>query len=58
MINYVRTIGFNVVNVSKPITSVETRDDDVIVTTERLNRSRKHSCITLMTPLEVILSRF
>lgn len=58
MINYVRTIGFNVTDVSKPITSVVNRDDDVIVTTERLNRSRKHSCVTLMTPLKLILLRF
>ena len=34
MINYVRTLGFNVVNVSKPITSVVNWDDDVIVTTK------------------------
>jgi hypothetical protein len=58
MINYVLTIGFIAVNFSKPITSVVNRDDDVTVTTERLNRSRKHSCVTLMTPLQVIRLRF
>ena len=58
MISYVQTINVNAADVSKPITPVVNRDDDVTVTSERLNYSRKHSCITPLTPLQIIPLRF